>query len=803
MTELEMRLAALSKLVASTSPAIQSRLGDEMRRVEKTLSEGTDYDDLIAALKTLAVLSPKFHGAVLPHLTTFVRSVRERALTIAGEPMVAAESRYRSAEQLIREAIGAAASVSYLHTSALVDFLLELCLDKDDEVRSKAEQALEKLAQFDLDLFYGEAGIGARLQGEIVHHLSQLSDGALLEKASPILRAMRQVLSASLEGHSWNYSGVTIRRGGIVSGGGVAELREAAIALLKRMYPLSEGVPHRKAVLNTLDVATRRERADPDPDTAKMFERDGTAVLRFLLELVPTEALPVVQSIEHHAYWDYYHAPSQLVRDTALEVRDALDAHTEYQIYKQLIGFEGIFGKWEELRSSESAWAYGNEKRQAAARDYLSAIDASNRDVWRDRILRFAETQSDDLATFPVFYEFLEGLGRAVPSLALELLTAHEDRMRPFLIPLIGGLWESDQSADVEEVVRRWLEAGEHLTAIAKSVYRGGIQRLSTLQAVVARSVETDDRLTLMHAMGVAARLHEQGAAQAKEVFLSAMRYLARQGDASWARTIWFNRDFVHLIRAMEAHELRELLASLATLPELGYEAEELLSAIAKSAPDDVLAYLFDRLKRERMNDERDDDSVGDGKFEAIPDQLTKLNKALSLNPDPLIQAVRRDFEAETAGMFPYSGSARLMKAAFPGFELDLQTRLIAMIETGDPVDLAFVLAVLHTYGGGAPILEVGKAVVRAVPENSRAWQQLASAIETTGVVWGEYGMAELFERKTQVLKPWLDDADAKVRAFAAWLIVHLERMSSHERERATEEIALRKHRFGGSTDEN
>jgi len=138
MIDLELRLAALSKLTDNKAEAVEHRLSEEFRRVEDLLREGTDYDELVEALKILAVLGPRFHGAVVPLLTHFVRSVRTRALTQGGELIPASRLRYRSPAHLIREAIDAATPVRYLHTEALVDFLLELSHDDEDEVRGKA-----------------------------------------------------------------------------------------------------------------------------------------------------------------------------------------------------------------------------------------------------------------------------------------------------------------------------------------------------------------------------------------------------------------------------------------------------------------------------------------------------------------------------------------------------------------------------------------------------------------------------------------------------------------------------------------
>ena len=92
---------------------------------------------------------------------------------------------------------------------------------------------------------------------------------------------------------------------------------------------------------------------------------------------------------------------------------------------------------------------------------------------------------------------------------------------------------------------------------------------------------------------------------------------------------------------------------------------------------------------------------------------------------------------------------------------------------------------------------------MRAVPEQSRSWNELAAAIETTGVVSGEYGLVQAYERKRSEIEAWKDDDNARVRAFAEWLIYSLDHMIASERKRANEDLALRKYKYGVGDEES
>ncbi|WP_457447141.1 hypothetical protein [Roseateles sp. P5_E4] len=793
---LELRVATLSKLMDNPSVAVQKRLDEELRRVETVLGSAADYDEIRGALKILSVLAPKYHGAVIPTLVNFVRSLPERALEDCGEPIKARG--YRSAAELICDAIDVPNTIRYAHMEAMVDFLLELTRSSEMDVVKKAQNALQSLATIDLDFF---PALGVEPQKSLVRKLADLTDAQLVADCQAVLGVVNTTLAPSMEGRQWTYNAVTISRGSVPGTADVAGMRASAIALLKRMYPLKDAIRYRESIINALNAATHRERSPQDVDTAEMFQRDAIDVLTFWRGLLPTEAMPLLQDIEHHGYWNYFHATSTEVADAALAIRDAIALHDEYQIYKQLIGFEGIFGDWERLKTREEEWDYGNTKRLEAARGYIEAINADNRVEWRDRILEFSKTESDDLATFPVYYEFLDLLARQQPDLALELVTEHEAAMQPFLIPLLGGLQLSAREKEVGEVIDRWLVEGTHLVAIAKSLFKVGPDRLDMLVAVVARAEELDQRDALSIAMGVAATLHGQGCAKAKDVFMRGLRALAKHDDARWAKVFWFGREFKSLVTAMEKSDRDEVLVSLVNLQELDYQTEEVLRAVGESDIDAVLGFLSSRLKvevDERRQRRAEGRSVLEDKFEAIPYQLHGLNQLLQEHPAPLLQLLRQNFDdMDARSMFSYRGGAKLVKAVFPNFEQPLQSLLLELVARDSKHDIEFVLAVTRAYGGGAPILEICKAIVKAVPEQSRAWHEVAAALETTGTVWGEDGMIKAYERKRDEIGAWRTDEDERLRTFSAWLTEQLDRRIDAEKQRADESLALRKYQYG------
>lgn len=73
---------------------------------------------------------------------------------------------------------------------------------------------------------------------------------------------------------------------------------------------------------------------------------------------------------------------------------------------------------------------------------------------------------------------------------------------------------------------------------------------------------------------------------------------------------------------------------------------------------------------------------------------------------------------------------------------------------------------------------------------------EVAIALQSTGVVTGEYGVVEAYERKKQEIKDWLSDPHETVQEFARWDTTGLEQMIVAERKRVEEAVALRRHRW-------
>jgi hypothetical protein len=270
---------------------------------------------------------------------------------------------------------------------------------------------------------------------------------------------------------------------------------------------------------------------------------------------------------------------------------------------------------------------------------------------------------------------------------------------------------------------------------------------------------------------------------------LPALHFLTEHRDASWVFNAWYRPEALSLITSMGDSARRALVENLRVLPKIDYHAEEILAVIAARWPFEVVDLMIERLNHEIKTKDASDE------YEAVPFEFYKLHEPLSVIAAETVRKVRAQFDSDRH-LFEYRGG-RLLRNIFPQSSAEFESALLELIRSGQEADIEFALGVMKNYHGEAFVRRLCKEVVRGVDADNPLLSSVTIALLTTGVVSGEFGMAEAYARKRDELREWLDDPDEKVRLFAERYVTDLEKMIAAERQRAQEELALRKHRYG------
>lgn len=267
------------------------------------------------------------------------------------------------------------------------------------------------------------------------------------------------------------------------------------------------------------------------------------------------------------------------------------------------------------------------------------------------------------------------------------------------------------------------------------------------------------------------------------------MNSLTDQGIANWIFDFWYRPEKSEIIENMDQEDCQAILDNMVLLESIDYHAEEVLSQIAMKAPVQIIEFFGKRLEKEAEEDIA-------RQYDAVPFELRKVHNELTGIAKEAISIIRSWYKKDQHSMFIYRG-ASLLKNIYPEAPESFQKELIEILQAGKTTDIMFVAAVLRSYEGECFLHPIFKELINAADETDEMYSEIATALESTGVTTGEYGLVEAYKRKKQEVEAWREDDNDKVKKFAKHYCKDLDLIIESQTERIEEEIALRKHQFG------
>ncbi len=791
-------LTHLAKKAEPDSAALQA-IQKECNSITSSLQNETRYDDISHQIELLQIIAYRVYKKAVDTIRNLLNRLVTLELTYEETPDYPARelSKYQNNHTLMIKAIETLERIRYHQSSDILDIFFKYSCHENEGVSKQAKLGIEKLAEYNLDIFYGDgkkwAGLGWEPQKKVLELISSFSMEHKQKYFSGIIVACQKILSPTISGTSSTYKTVTWRTGTVPAKEGVNKIRKKTLEELQKLYEVAEDIEQKKSVLNAMDTATRTPHmSEYEDDVLAMIVDNTVTVTEFMKKVALTEDMPIMQKIEHDAYWMLHHKGKldSRIHKICLEIRDQLYANEEYQKFRFLIGFESIFHDWENDRNDIEQ---ENKFREEEVLKLAENINTVTYEEWKDRIIQYARIKSNDMATFPYFGKFLEHFGKTSPILALQLLSESSEQLENFLVALFCGVAETEHKNDAYALIDRWCDEDKYLFSLARFFEYSSEINEELLTKILDKAKTTNELNTLNQIISsVSAQYSENNKHLIKTLFMPALEVLTTHKNTNWIFGFWFRKQRSDILADMELVEHKAILENLFWLKEIDYHAEEILCEIANQSAEMVIQFFVDRLSMEK--DEEDTE-----KYDAIPFNFHKLSEPLSKHPDLAVEAIQKSYDGNY-GMFIYRG-ARLLKNMFPNFPSEFQQKLLKVAQSEDEKDILFVMAILRNYDGEHVILEVCKELVKILPENSSLENELSVILQSTGVVSGEYGFVEAYKKKIVEIQFWLEDENTSVKEYAKKYIEDLSKQIEYEQKRSDENIAIRKHQYG--SDEN
>lgn len=703
------------------------------------------------------------------------------------------------------------------------DHVLELALEVIDRLRFTHEGAIEATFDSLLELWSGAEvptetdrivqsarrlaennlsawqQLGPAVQQIVVDKVQQLSADQIESGRPLVIAVLDEVLKFEVGGTTWNFDSVTIHRGAVRASGALQEIRRTALDILRDLFRSSNDDEVRRTIKHAFNDATRPPAASRvDANLMEILLQDALGIVSFYREIAGELSLELLQTVEHDLFWLHRHLgkprPEFQGRRSIVELhdelargifvfRDQVNADRRFVIYKTLVGFESVFPP---MWDGETGIKQKDDYQKKRISELVNEITAENASEWFDIIVRCAQTKSNDAATFPNFGKFLEDLAQQKPDLSLNLIGKTEADLARFLPSLLKGLEIGGRLDDVASLTGAWLSERKYLREIV--IYCGMAPTFDAglLERAIGAAMANDDSIAVIWAMEATARQGTSSDEHVERVFLPGLRYLASKGDTRWVRAVWpFARKSAVFSSLGEAG-VEEVLTSLIPEVELGHEAKWVLAVIAKVRPVRVLDYFIDRLRLANSID-------APKGYKPVPFSISELKEPLANFAADVVEKLRV-WHDEDDTIFQYRG-AQLAKAVFSNFA-PLEASLRSIVAEGERRGIEFVLAILRAFDGQTVLQSICRDIVAALKPDDELLNDIAIVLDTTGVVSGQFGFVEAYERKKAEIEDWLSDPRGPVRAFAKRHIRSLERAIAANQRRSIEEHELRKREY-------
>jgi ppGpp synthetase/RelA/SpoT-type nucleotidyltranferase len=688
----------------------------------------------------------------------------------------------------------------YVDIEMTFDAICELFPDaQSDEERKHLLGVAERLARHNRDVW---KQAGPYVQTALVQKVRKI-DKTKIDRLRPVLlEVLGEALKSEVHGVSSTYKSVTLRQGSAVPSDALVRMRAEAIDLLMELYRTASTDAEKRRTEAALFEAMRTPSGSAcSNELLVCILENSTTIVDFFAALASAESYEMLQAIEHKLLWLYRgnqgsagamsaNAAVAKARDalnaSILKFRDVVNANKGFIIYKTLVGFESVFPPaWDvpDFDLEEEA-AYREERID----EFVAEVNEGNAEEWFAIIRRCAQTESNDLATFPVFGQFLQKLSQAKPQVVLGFIDRLDEPLTGFLGLMLSGLSQSDQRVDVGAKIAEWLAQEKHLVEIAHYVQLAPEFDPALLRKILALGIKRKEDPILVQVMSAFGRRYgdaPEGLIEA--IFLPAIEYFTGRRDARWINLVWFLPQERSPLCPLTAEQTDVVLRSLVHLPRIESHAERVLGLMAKSQPEKVFEFFGERLAYAASREDKDS-------YEEMPFYFHGLEKSFANIVDHAVSTVRQWFVSGDE-MFQFRGG-RLLASSFPNFPEAFSLKLQSYLQTGNRDDIEFVIRVMSSYHGEAFLNETCKAVVRALAAGDPLLPDVEIILQSTGVVAGEFGFVEAYTKEKQEMAAWLTDHDAHVRAFAESYVRFLDRRIAAEQRRSEENVEMRKRMY-------
>jgi ppGpp synthetase/RelA/SpoT-type nucleotidyltranferase len=755
----------------------------------QSIRNAADLNDMNQKLKLLAEYVSEF-GDKTPQefpIVQLMKETLERAETMKGQPIITPLGRLTGYgfNEIAKTALEILSTLRYWHTEGIFDLLVELSRSKNQVVKKQSLETLKRLTEYNLQIM---KRAGYVVQKTISDRIQKWTEQELIRNFDALLVITGELLEPGFDGTEWvKENAVQFTSGPLSVNVGLKQIRQDTMSLLEKVFDLTRKTKEKLDVLHRLAHAMSTSHSGSSNEFNEIARESAKRIATFFVTLAtrPENGL-ILHYLEEQAHWiKYRYGESEVPQVT--ELLKLLKANEEYQIFRVFFGRDGRFAPdFDHVKETQ--------ERKAKIDQFIKEVDASNFPAWRRRVLSILkECEPTERWLYAHMVDFLTEVAKRQPKLMIEFLQKDEKQLEQVRLDILSGIWQSDEKS-AKRMLNGWIDADKYLVQCGFFfVYIKKID--ASLFKKIFDKAKTKKDAGALNALVQSLTQNFGTYPDASAAFVELIRELTKHKNSWWVNYVWFHDG---IIDNLDEKGMDVVLENLIFVRNVGYESEKILKTIAERYPLKVIKFFRTRISVEAKSRKRIFDA---NRYDAVPHNFHDLAEPLRKHADVVIPALLEWFnekESKRSSLTSWDAT-HMISEIFPNFAEALETHMVALIEKQGIEAVDHILLLVNQYQGGAFLWNLCKEVVKRFHSHERydlIKSSLFVNLAQSGVVSGEYGLAEAAEHKREDMRSWSDDGDPNVRKFLDEYAEYLEESAKNWRKRTDQEIAERQRRF-------
>ena len=657
---------------------------------------------------------------------------------------------------------------------------------EDETVRASVIRAITALANYNIDV-WAHAGIHVQL---VLARFIETYNKA--ELPTEILRAIwLAFLQSEVRGSSVNGITVTIKSYPVEVSDDLQAIRQGALVGLLRQVDNLGSSREKIHLVSQIHAALKPPRQPDYPlDLLNVLLEEKRMFWEWIGDRAKSQGYQFWAAVEWKALLNYDEAV-RLTTDeyvnwncgtAALQLKATIDGfraiidHDErYLQYKTLVGVSPVFShNWAEGPRTYSSREV-DDLRTARALGYIDEVSTANADYWYSLIECCCATDYGDAATFVIFSQFLRQLSSVKHDFICDIVRSDIAQVGRFLPDILFGLWQGGHFEQYYKMLDDLVSGDRFLFSIAFHCREIGAAAVPTVIKVLDLAIKSGDLAATYQCLAFAIMHHEpQKLPLVESLFLPAITYLTGRQETGWVDHVYYLREVDKFLSELSAEQIELVLLNLLACPEISDKVCKVIAAFAWEQPAAVWAFFEKRLINEAATVQR---------YVARPVELFELQEPLAKDAALVLRMLRGWFHLGAQSKDFGADAGWMLLAIYPTCTNELLNALFEMVSASQDEDFTFVIGLVchyHSFNYEKTVTnlekmdEVLRAIVGRLREKDVRLDKLARLFYHTGIVDGEYGIAEAHRATRVQLTNWLQDVRPNVRAFADYTLTRL-----------------------------